>query len=112
LVDHLGVLILLLAVIAVTTLWLGVLVARPRTDVPAGGAGGGESKEPQAESVARAPVSLAFLGTLLLFVIWQALALLLVFWALAFAHVGFAVVASLLLPVLVGVGYALRRGVR
>lgn len=102
-VDHVGVILGLVVAVAATTLWLGVQVAR-RPAPPPQPAG----EEAPADA---SPVGLRLLGTLLLFVVWQALALLLVLWALAAREVGPAAAAGLVLPALVGFGFAWRKGV-
>lgn len=100
--DHVGVIVGLVVVLAATTLWLGLQVdRRPTPTAP-------RDEDPAAET---SPVGLRLLGTLLIFVVWQALALLLVLWALAFREVGLAAAAGLILPALVGFGFAWRKGV-
>lgn len=109
-VDHVGVLILLVSVIASTTLWLGVRGIGRSAGEDRKGAPADRTAEDEAERVEPYSVPVHFLGTLLLFIVWQAVALLLVLWALAFREVGFTVAVLLLLPVLVGFGQAWRKG--
>ena len=101
-VDHVGVIAGLVVVLAATLLWLVFRTAGrpPSADSSADDPG-----------VEDSPVALHWLGALVLFVVWQTLALLLALWALAYGEVGGAAAAALVVPTLVGFAFAWRKGV-
>jgi len=98
LVDHVGVIVLLVVLLAVPA--FGVMALRVR-------AGDSESTDadPDSDEV-KLRVGLPLLASVLVYLVMQTLALLWVLWALAFHEVGLAALFGLLVPALIALVHA------
>ena len=97
-VDHVGVIVLLVVLLAVPA--FGVIAVRVR-------AVGSESADADPDSERSDPVvGLPLLAGALVYLVMQTLALLCVLWALAFHEVGLAALGGLLIPALIGLIHA------
>ena len=97
-VDHVGVIVLLVVLLAVPA--FGVIAARVR-------AAGSASPDTDPDSEGSDPVvGPSLLGGVLVYLMMQTLALLWVLWALAFQEVGLVALGALLIPALIGLVHA------
>lgn len=104
-VDHVGIIVLLVVLLA-APVW-ALFFKRRRT-------AGSAAREPELDSAERVPedsgVTESLLGGMLIYLLVQTLVLLLVLWALAFHAVGLFSLLGLLIPMLLGLIHAWRVG--
>ena len=97
-VDHVGVIVLLVVLLAVPA--FGVIAVRVRPVRSASAEAGAELERSDPA------VSLSLLAGVLVYLVMQTLALLWVLWALAFHEVGLGALGGLFIPALIGLVHA------
>ena len=97
-VDHVGVIVFLLVLLAVPA--LGVIVSRGRA------VDSGSSDEAPDSERSGPEVNVSWLAGVLIYLAMQTVALLFVLWALAFHDVGLAALGGLLIPAGIGLVHA------
>ena len=100
-VDHVGIIVLLVVLLVAPA--LGVFALRVRSLSTERTASHPDSEDPALEDPT---VGLPFLAGVLIYLLILTLALLLVLWALAFHEVGLLALFGLLIPVLIGLIHA------